>query len=113
MHGGAPEAYVPNGVELVPRLDGQELSAVTNPQVAEALSTAEQSGELLSVILVGLELWHRRMSIASRGTLEAPAEGPPKGVGLVLVPMRHEALNGLDQLLRRGERGVLENPARQ
>lgn len=113
MHGGPPKAHVADGVDLVAGLESQKVCAVANAQMAEPLTGGEETCEVVGVILVGSEVRHRRASIASRGALEATAEGPPEGVGLVLVPMGDEALNRSNEIVRGGERGVLEDPPSQ
>jgi hypothetical protein len=102
VHTGAAEAHVTDGVALVARLEGQEISAVANAQMVKAFAAGEEIGQVLSIILVSSELRHRRRSIPSRGALEAASERPPNGVGLVLVPMRDEAVHRSNEVVGGG-----------
>src|SRR5580658_302482 len=82
--------------------------------MVESLIGVQKLAHVVGVVFFSGEARHAPARIASSGSAFEPAsEGPPKGMGFVLVPVANKALDDADEFGGRWEGAVFEDAASQ
>ena len=58
VDGGATQARVANGIDLIPRLEGQEVCTMANAQVTEPLVVGQKVEEVVGIVLIRSKARH-------------------------------------------------------